>query len=69
MCLTSVKEKVLSCLFVLDVLCSCRRYDKLGIMGRCLKCPHYERFLREMDKEDQKVMDEIDEIRRTGVYK
>ena len=66
----SVEKKLLSCLFWLDVLCSYRRrYEKLGIMDRCLKCPHYFRFLREMDKEDQKVMDEVDEIRRTGVYK
>ena len=67
--MSSVKKNLLSCLFWLDVLCSFRKYEKFGIMDRCLDCVHYKRFLREMDKEDQKVMDEIDEIRRTGVYK
>ena len=65
----SVKKKLFPCLFLLDVLCSFRKYEKLGIMDRCLKCEHYKRFLKEMAEEDERVMDEIDEIRRTGVYK
>ena len=65
----SAEKKLLSCLFLSDVLCSYRKYEQLGIMDRCLKCAHYERFMNQMDAEDQKVMDDIDEIRRTGVYK
>jgi hypothetical protein len=38
-------------------------------MARCFKCPHYRRFEHVMDEEDEKIMDEIDEIRRTGVWK
>ena len=57
--------KVLSCLFLLDVLCSFRTSEKVfGIMDRCLKCEYYLSFLKEMAEEDEKVMDEIDEMRR-----
>jgi len=62
---SSVQEgMILSCAFLLNVLCSFRRTEKFGIMDRCLKCCHYERFLRMMDEEDEKVMDEIDRMRR-----
>ena len=62
------KPKILSCLFLLDVLCSYRKTEKFGVMDRCLKCRHYMTFLREMDEEDEKVMDEIDRIRRGESY-
>jgi len=65
----SVSKKSLSCLFFADVLCSYVKYGKIGVLDRCLKCAHYERFMNQMDAEDQKVMDDIDEIRRTGMYK
>ena len=54
---------VLSCVFYDDFLCSFRKSKKFGVMGRCLKCSHYERFLRVMADEDEKVMDEIDRMR------
>jgi len=38
-------------------------------MDRCLKCPHYARFEREMNEEDQKAMDEIEKIRKYGYPK
>jgi len=43
--------------------------EKLGVMDRCLRCSHYKRFLREMAEEDEKVMSEIDKIRRFGYPK
>ena len=61
--------KCLPCVFFDDVLCSYRKDVGFGVMGRCLKCRHYRRFEREMDEADAKIMDEIDEIRRTGVWK
>ena len=68
--MVDVESKVFSCSFMLDVLCSYVKSEKsTGVMDRCLKCRHYEEFLREMHEEDMKVMHEIDEIRRTGVYK
>jgi len=56
--------KILSCVFLDDVLCSYRKSEKFTVMGRCLNCCHYARFMREMAEEDAKVMDEIDEMRR-----
>jgi hypothetical protein len=61
--------KCLPCVFFDDVLCSYRKDVGFGVMGRCLKCRHYRRFEREMDEADAKIMDEIDEIQRTGVWK
>jgi hypothetical protein len=62
--LTASKEKpkVLSCMFWNDVLCSFRKYEKFGLMNRCLKCEHYLRFEREMDEEDQELDDYVREV-------
>jgi hypothetical protein len=38
-------------------------------MDRCFKCPQYKRFEREMEKEEDAFWAEVDEIRRTGVWK
>ncbi len=59
----------LSCVFSNDVLCSYRKDVNSGIMSRCFNCSHYSRFKHEMEEEDEKIMDEIDEIHRTGVWK
>jgi hypothetical protein len=61
--------KLLPCLFSPDIRCSFRKDEKFKVMSRCFDCRHYRRFMREMDEEDAKVMDEIDEIRKTGVWK
>jgi len=52
-------KKLLSCAFLLDVFCSYRKDAKFGIMARCFKCPHYVRFIREMDKEDEEMDKEV----------
>jgi hypothetical protein len=31
-------------------------------MNRCLRCPHYKRFEREMDEEDARESAEIEDI-------
>jgi len=49
-----------------NILCEHRKTTGFGIMGRCFSCPHYERFLRMMDEEDEKEMDEIDRLRKEG---
>jgi hypothetical protein len=54
----------LPCFFWDDVLCSYRKDARAGVMVRCWKCAEFERFEREMDEEDEKIMDEIDEERR-----
>jgi hypothetical protein len=52
-------EKLLSCAFLPDVLCSYRKSEKSGVMGRCLKCEHYARFIREMDREEEEIDREV----------
>ena len=60
-----MSPKPLSFFFVLDVLCSFRKSEKVfGIMDKCLRCRHYRRFMREMAEKDVKVMDQIDEIQK-----
>ena len=63
--MVDVESKVLSCLFLPDILCSYVKSEKsVGVMDRCMECRHYEEFLRVMHEEDMKVMDEIDRMRR-----
>jgi hypothetical protein len=58
------------CLFFDDVFCPHSKIPRLSREGSvCLSCEHYERFEREMEEEDERIMDEIDEIRRTGVWR
>ena len=63
-----MSPKPLSCLFLLDVLCSFRKSEKIfGIMDRCLKCRHYHEFLRIMAEEDEKEKAEIEELEKLHV--
>jgi len=61
--------RVGKCAFWDDVLCSFRKTERFAIMDRCLKCSHFARFNREMDEEDEKVMDEIEKIQKYGYPK
>lgn len=54
-------EKLLSCLFFLDVLCSFRKNANLVVMNRCFKCKEYIRFNAEMDEEDEKIDKEVED--------
>ena len=61
------KKLLLSCVFLTDVLCSFRKSEKFGIMNRCLKCPFYFKFLKEMEEEEEEEFwDEVDRIRKYG---
>jgi len=62
----TVKEKLFSCFFLPDVLCIFRKNENFGVMSRCLKCPHYQRFLREMEEEEEELWDEVDRTRKYG---
>ena len=64
--MSSVKKNLLSCLFVLDVFCSYRRYEKLGIMNRCLDCKHFKQFLRDMQEEEEEFWEEVDKTHKYG---
>ena len=57
-------SKVLSCVFWYDVLCSYRKSEKFMVMGRCLKCSHYRRFKREMEKEEEEFFERVEKIYR-----
>ena len=57
------------CLFYADIVCphknTAERLKRFSMAKFCvgLKCKHFVRFEREMDTEDERVMDEIDAIR------
>jgi hypothetical protein len=57
------KPFLLRCVFQDNVLCSYRTNEEFGIMDRCFSCPHYERFNREMEEDDERMMNEIDRER------
>jgi RNase P subunit RPR2 len=57
----------LPCVFFSDVKCSHRKSMKQYVLRQCEVCSHKERFEREMDEDDECIMDKIDEERRTGV--
>jgi len=59
-------REILPCVFLDDVLCSYRKTEKVKVMNRCWKCEHYKRFLREMEEEDARDMEEIDFIHKYG---
>ena len=65
----SVEKKVLSCFFRRDVLCFFRKSEKSGVMSRCFKCPHYFRFMREMQEEEDAFFEEVERIRKYGYPK
>ena len=45
------------------VLCSFRKSEKSGVMGRCLKCSHFERFMDSMDREEEEFFEMVEAIR------
>lgn len=45
---------MLPCGFLSDVLCSYRKSEVFSVIqGRCEKCEHFARFMKEMDEEDK----------------
>lgn len=54
------------CVFSDDVFCPYSKVSQDNRVGSvCLSCKYYEKFEREMDEEDTRIMAEIDEILRT----
>jgi hypothetical protein len=58
----SANKKSFSCVFSSHVVCSFRKSERSGIMNRCLRCPHYKKFMCEMDEEDAREGAEIEDI-------
>jgi hypothetical protein len=50
------------CVLTNAILCSYRKSAKSGLMNRCFSCPHYERFNREMEEEEE-FWEEVEKIR------
>lgn len=59
----------LPCILFDGVKCSHRKSMGQQILRECMDCPHWERFEREMDEEDQRMDAKVEEIFRTGVWK
>jgi len=62
--MVEAKSKVLSCLFLPDVLCSYRKTEGFYVMDRCAKCPHYIRFMADMEEEEERFFEEVERLRR-----
>ena len=56
--------KCLPCVLWDNVLCSYRKDAKFGVMARCFKCGEYERFMREMDSEEDEFFVEVERENR-----
>jgi hypothetical protein len=56
------------CSFYDDIVCPHKKSEKSVVLGKCEKCPHYLRFLHEMDGEEERFFDEVDGIRREGKW-
>lgn len=58
-----IEKKSFPCNFELGVVCPHKKTARFALFGRCFKCSHYQKFMRDMDEEDQRVMDEIERER------
>ena len=59
-------SKLFSCVFFKDVLCSFRKYESSGIMDRCFRCRHFERFMREKAEEEEEFWEEEERVLKYG---
>jgi hypothetical protein len=58
--------KLLNCIFWDDVTCKYRKSETVTMMVRCWSCREFKRFVREMDKADARIMDQIEKERSGG---
>jgi len=58
------------CVFLVDRVCPHRKSEgkrkRFSIANQCFKCSLYKQFVRMVDAEDERVMDEIEKIRKHG---
>lgn len=57
------KDETMSCIFWDDISCKHRKSRTAVIMIRCWRCREFRRFVRQMDKSDARLMDEIEKER------
>lgn len=67
--LLAMGKKLLSCVFLPEVLCSFRKSEHFAIMERCLKCSQYRRFEKEMENEEEEFFEEVKKIQKYGYPK
>jgi len=60
------QPKILTCLFLPDVFCVYRKTAEFAVMDRCAKCVHYDRFMREMEEEEDRFWKWEERVRREG---
>jgi hypothetical protein len=57
-----VESKSLLCVFR-DRICEYHKSEKVLMMVRCWRCQEFKRFLREMEKDDARMMNDIEKER------
>ena len=63
-----LQVKALPCIFLLDVLCSWRKdAEDFRPMERCFTCKFYLKFARDLEKEEEKFFDEVEEREKHGI--
>lgn len=64
------KYRLTLCVLLSDVLCPLRvtqqQRKRFSVNSCCRKCSRFAQFNREMAEEDERMMDEIEEIRKHG---
>lgn len=54
------------CIWLLDVKCALRKNKSVLFMEQCSSCIFFKQFQLEADLEEERVMDEIEKIRKYG---
>jgi len=63
-----MQAKALPCIFVLNVLCSFRKdVEDFRPMERCFACKFYLKFVRDLEEEEEKFFEEVEEREKHGV--
>ena len=60
------EKKPFVCVFSDAVLCSMREFDVVSVMDTCMRCAQYELLMLEAELEDERVMQEIEDIYEHG---
>ena len=59
------RDKGFPCTFYPDsVVCGYKKCACSRVLGECWKCSHFRRFMREMDREDERFFDEVERLEK-----
>lgn len=62
------KRDLFDCTFVEGVKCPYKTCKKSKLLPQCANCKTYNKWMREMEAEEDKFFDEVDRIRATGQW-